>query len=545
MEEINLKDFYQFYKKYILGVIVACLFCVAVALVYNIFIKTPVYTASTTIVLVKDENDSQQSISQSDILLNQKLISSYSRIVKSRLVLEQVIKSLELDYTFKQLYDEVNVNAVNDTEIMEISVTDKEADKAITIANEIAAIFDKEVKQIYKISNVSIIDAAVLPSKPSNDHLLRDIVLALFVGFVFSSGIIFVVFYFDDTLRDVDLIEKEIKLPVIAKIFKDDSGFDLIVDKKPNASASESIRTLRTNLQFSSVDEELKTILVTSSLPSEGKSFVSANLAISFAQTGKRVLLMDCDLRKGRQSSIFKVNSRKGLSNLLISDIHSYADYIIETKIDNLYVIPKGSIPPNPSELLNSKKNEILIEILKRHFDYIILDGAPIMGLSDSLILGSLVDKTIIVTSINETPKTELINTKKGLESIGAHIAGVVANNLVVTKGMGGYYGYGYYESGYYGETPKKKTTKTKTTKTKTTKEPRTSRKSNIKDIIKEEDEKEDFKEEVPAEDDFIELDETPEEEVKDIEKAIEEEAIKDIDSVIDEAISMNKKDID
>lgn len=445
MEEINLKEFYQYYKKYILGVIAACLLFVAVALVYNVIIKKPVYSTSTTIILVKNENDNTQTISQSDILLNQKLVSAYSRIIKSRLVLDQVIKTLDLEYDFEKLYDEVTINAVNDTEIIEIIVTDEDATKAFNIANEITAVFDKEVKQIYKISNVSVIDEAVLPTKPSNDHLFRDVAVALFLGFVLSSGLIFIVFYFDDTIRDVESLEKDLNVPVIGKVYKDDSGIDLIVDKKPNAGASESIRTLRTNLQFSSVDEELKTILVTSSLPSEGKSFVSANLAISFAQTGKRVLLMDCDLRKGRQSGIFKVNGRKGLSNLLISDIRNYTEYIIKTKIENLYVIPKGTLPPNPSELLNSKKNEVLIELLKRHFDIIILDGAPIMGLSDSLILGSIVDKTLIVTSLNKTPKTELLNTKKSLEGIGAHLAGIVVNNLVAKKGHYGY-GYGYYE---------------------------------------------------------------------------------------------------
>ncbi len=464
MEEINLKEFYHFYKKFILGIVVVCLLFVAIALVYNILIKTPVYSTSTTIILVKDENNSSETINQNDIILNQKLVSSYSRIVKSRLVLEQVIKSLNLDYSFKELYNEVSVNAVNETEIIEIIVTDKDPDLAFKIANEISIIFDKEIKQIYKISNVSVIDAAVLPTSPSNDHLFRDVVLAAFVGFILSSGLVFMVFYFDDTLRDIDTIEKDINLPVIAKVFKDNNGIDLIVEKRPNASASESIRTLRTNLQFSSVDEDLKTILVTSSLPSEGKSFVSANLAVSFAQTGKRVLLMDCDLRKGRQNNIFKISGRKGLSNLLISDIKSYGDYIIETRIENLYIIPKGTLPPNPSELLNSKKNEMLLETLKKHFDIIILDGAPIMGLSDSLILGSIVDKTIIVTSINESPKTELINTKKSLENVGAHIAGVVANNMVARKGhYGGYYysyGYGYYNDVYYSNDVKKRSSK-------------------------------------------------------------------------------------
>ncbi len=207
MEEINLRDFYQFYKKFILGILVVCLLFVAIALIYNIIIKTPMYSASTTLILVKDENSSNESISQSDVMLNQKLVSSYSRIIKSRLVLEQVIQSLDLDYDFQELYDEVTVTSVNDTEIMEVTVTDKDADKAFTIANEIAIVFNTEIKQIYKLSNVSIIDSAILPEKPSNDHLFRDVVLALFIGFVLSSGIVFVIFYFDDTIRDTETME--------------------------------------------------------------------------------------------------------------------------------------------------------------------------------------------------------------------------------------------------------------------------------------------------------------------------------------------------
>ena len=454
MEEINLREFWTFYKKFILGIFADSLLFVVVALVYNIFIKTPVYSTNTTIVLVKDDSNksSSETIDQNDITLNQKLVSTYRQIIKSRLVLEQVIAKLDLKYTYEQLYDEITVNAVDDTEILKIVVTDKDPALAVSIANEIALVFDKEVTQIYNINNVSIIDVAILPTKPSNDHLFRDLVLSAMIGFVLFSGIVFVIFYFDDTIRDVDTIESDIGLPVIAKIFKDKNGIDLIVDKKPNASASESIRTLRTNLQFSSIDSDLKTILVTSSLPSEGKSFVCANLAISFAQAGKKVLLIDCDLRKGRQNRIFKVSSKKGLSNLLISDIHDYADYIIESRIDNLYIIPKGSLPPNPSELLNSKKNEVLLNMLKKYFDVIILDGAPIVGLSDSLILSSMVDKVLLVTAVNQTPKSEVINTKRDLENVGAHIAGIVANNVTAKKAhYGNYYYYYGYKNGYYG----------------------------------------------------------------------------------------------
>ena len=444
MEEIDLKDFWQYYKKYSLSVIIVCLVCLIVALVYNIAFKTPLYSTSTTILLVKNETSSDKdTINQNDITLNQKLVSTYRQIIKSRLVLEQVISKLKLDYSYERLYKEIAVEAVEDTEIIKVIVTDESATLAAKIANEIAGIFDKEVKEIYNINNVSIIDVALTPNNPSNDNVIRDGVLAIIIGFVFMSGIIFVVFYFDDTLRDTESMENDLGLPVIAKVFKDNNGVDLIVDKKPNASASESIRTLRTNLQFASVDSELRTLLVTSSLPSEGKSFISANLAISFAQAGKRTLLIDCDLRKGRQHKMFRIPGKKGLSNLLINDISEYPKYITQSKIENLFVLPRGVYPPNPSELLNSKKNQHLLTLLKQHFDIIILDGAPIIGLSDSLILSSMVDKVLLVTSVNHTPKTEVLNTKRDLENVGANIAGAVANNVSAKKGhYGSYYYY-------------------------------------------------------------------------------------------------------
>ena len=450
MEEINLKDFFNYYKKYVLIVVLcAVMFGIGIT-IYDKLFKTPKYTTSTTIVLVKDANSDitkqAETINQSDITLNQKLVATYRQIVKSKLVLEQVIDKLNLNYSYEKLFNEIKVEALEETEIIKISVTDEDSKLCPNIANKVAEIFENEITKIYKLNNVSIIDKAVEDTSPSNNTFFRDFVLAIFLAVAGSSAIIFVVYYFDDTLRSTENVESELDMPLIGKIFKDKNDTELVVDKKPKAVTSENIRTLRANLQFSSIDKELKTLLITSTIPGEGKSYISSNLAISFAQAGKKVLIIDCDLRKGRQHRMFKLNSRKGLSNLLISD-NSYKDYIAATKIENLYVIPRGVVPPNPSELLGSKKNVQLIEELKKHFDIIILDGAPITGLSDSLIISSIVDKVLIVSSINRTPKTELKNIKKSLENVGANIAGLVINNINnKTDSYGSYY---YYNYGY------------------------------------------------------------------------------------------------
>ena len=455
MEEINIKEFFDFYKKYILGIVIVCLVAALSMLIYYIAFKTEKYSTSTTIVLVKNEStEVSDTINQTDINLNQKLVATYRHVIKSRLVLEQVISELKLNYSYAQIYNEVAVSAVEDTEIIRITVTDEDPELAVKIANSVATVFSREVIQLYKINNVSVLDEAQLPTYPSNYHTMRDIVLAVMVTFVGASALIFVVFYFDDSLTDNDNVESEVEMPIVAKIYKDFNNVDLIVDSKPNAAASECFRTLRTNLQFSEVDSALKTLLVTSTLPSEGKSFVSANLATSFAQSGKKVLVIDCDLRKGRQHKIFKINSRYGLSNLLISNINSYMEYVVPTKIENLSIIPRGVFPPNPSELLNSKKMISLLDELKKHFDIIILDGAPLLGISDSLILSSLVDKVLLVGSFGHTPKTELKNMKKALDTVGANVAGCVINNATARK-----HGYGdyYYYYGYGDKKTEKK----------------------------------------------------------------------------------------
>ncbi len=218
---------------------------------------------------------------------------------------------------------------------------------------------------------------------------------------------------------------------------------ELIVQNDPKSNVAEALRIVRTNLQFSSVDEKLKTILVTSSVPGEGKSFISSNLAITFAQNNSKVLLVDCDMRKGRLHKIFNLSNDKGLSNLLIDDINTdIKKYIKKTDIENLSIITMGSMPPNPSELLASAKSKVVIQMLKNKFDYIIFDGTPVTGLTDSIIMASLVDKVVIVSSVGDINVEILENTKQALSNVNANIAGVIANKTpLVNSNYYGYYG--------------------------------------------------------------------------------------------------------
>lgn len=210
---------------------------------------------------------------------------------------------------------------------------------------------------------------------------------------------------------------------------------ELVIYNRPKSNISEDIRTIRTNLQFTANSEKTQALLVTSSVPGEGKSFISSNLSASFAINGESTLLIDSDLRLGRVHKIFGLSNKKGLSNLLVEqDIVDCADYIKKTDIPNLYVMTRGTVPPNPSELLNSSNAKKVVEFLRQNFDHIIFDGVPINGLPDSLIVAGLVDRVIIVSSANYTKIDELADTKKALEKIDANIAGVVVNRAAGTK---------------------------------------------------------------------------------------------------------------
>ncbi len=223
---------------------------------------------------------------------------------------------------------------------------------------------------------------------------------------------------------------------------------ELIVKKSPKSSIAEAIRVIRTNIQFSLKLKKGKTILVTSSIQGEGKSFTSSNLAVSFAQKNLKVLLVDCDLRLGRLHKIFKASNKNGFSNLLISDYpEAYKYYVQDTKIENLYFIPRGIVPPNPSEVLDSENVKIFMKAVREDFDIIIFDGTPITGLTDSLVFTKYVDKVVIVSSANYTKMNLLENTIKSLKNLDVDIAGVVVNK-VQNRASSSYYG-GYYGSGY------------------------------------------------------------------------------------------------
>lgn len=212
----------------------------------------------------------------------------------------------------------------------------------------------------------------------------------------------------------------------------------LVVETKPKSVIAESYRTLRTNIQYSSFDKKYKSIVITSSEQGEGKSTTAANLALSLAQGEKKVVLIDCDLRKPSIHKKFKVSNATGLSDVLIGK--ERLSNTLKRHGENLLILPSGKIPPNPSEMLSSKAMSNLLEELKEDFDYIIIDTPPIQAVTDSQILSTKVDGTLLVIRAKETKRESVHNAVNLLKKVNAHIMGTVLNG--VDNDSGNYYYY-------------------------------------------------------------------------------------------------------
>ena len=555
MEEINLRDLLSYFKKHLILFIVVVLFVVSAGTIYSVFILKPEYKSQATVILSSDKS---KNTVQSEINANKNLIDTYTEVVKSHRVLDRVKSEMQIEDTYEQLVKKVTVASLKDTEIISISVVDLNKNHSYSLANKIADTFTDEIGQIYNDKSVNVLDRAVEPQKPYNVDIVKQEAIYVAAGIVLATAVIFLMFYFDRTIKTTEQIEQLFKLPIYGKVRKletekqkqqrkkraekaakleakqaaklekeqqkeakkaeklaaklekqektsnEELGVDyqdgeeasaeetqsaqkseaevkpvveikavgrkiiaeekalqeklaaeaeveadeletdefneemldedseLVLRDNPKSKVSEDFRTIRTSLYFSLNKKGSNAVLISSSTPNEGKSFIASNLAVAFAKTKKKVLLIDCDMRLGRQHEIFGLSNKEGLSNLLAeSKSGEYRKYLQKTTVKNLSIITRGVVPPNPSELLDSSIMEELLEKVKQKFDYVILDGTPIDGLSDSLILAKKTDRLVLVSAANMTTVEDLQNSKKALESIEVKISGVVLNRTI------------------------------------------------------------------------------------------------------------------
>ena len=216
MEEIDLTELFDYFLKRALYIVIAAIVCLILGLTYTLFLKEPKYKSDVNVIIVNKEL--QATSLQSDLAANQKLAATYRELVESRRILNQVIDNLQLNYTIGELQNMISVENVNQTEIIKITVSSADAKEAKKIADETAEIFQDEVKDIYNLENVSIVDNAVLAKAPYNINIVKESVIYIALGMVLSCGVIFVIYYFDNTIKSIDQVEKRLGVPVIGTV---------------------------------------------------------------------------------------------------------------------------------------------------------------------------------------------------------------------------------------------------------------------------------------------------------------------------------------
>ena len=449
-EDIDIKRILEIiFSKKIL-IILILLLSITLGYVYSYYYKKPEYKSSVTILLVADENRVDKELTQTDLSINSSLISTYSSIAKSTNVIQKTIENLGLNISASKLQKSIEATQIEKTQFLKITVKNENPEVAKNIANELAKVFTEQIKEIYNLENISIVDEAEVESQPCNINHIKDIIIFTFAGMIVSAILVMVIYIFDDTIKDEKDIERNIKLKNIGTLPVDKENNELIIENNPKSHIVECIKTLRTNILYTT---NKKSILITSSRQKEGKSWVSNNLAVALAQADKKVILVDTDLRKeNNRNEIFNVEKGEGLSDFIkeISDdklenLEKSKKYIKETQIPNLHILQNGTLPPNPAELITSENMKRLLNLLKSMYDIVLLDGTPCMVVSDSIALSSMVDSTILVTESKKTKINDLKKTKKLIEEVNGKILGVITNKSEIQKGK--YYGkrYGYY----------------------------------------------------------------------------------------------------
>jgi non-specific protein-tyrosine kinase len=375
---------------------------------------------------------------------SQKVLSSQEdRYASSKQNLQTQIN--DMDAQIKSIEGQLQ-NAHTDVE--KASLSNKLSDLQSIYSNLVMTFEQVRMAEAENVPNIVPIEPAVPSSTPISPNVQRSTLLATLVGALLVMGSIFAIDALDDSVRTPEEVTRKLGLPVLAVISHfDNTSENPITEEKPRSPVSEAFRSLRTNVQYTSVDYPLQTILVTSAEPGEGKTTITVNLAIVFSQGGRRVTLVDADLRHPSIHKRLEYPNRYGLSSLFVNSGDNMDGSVQKTRIENLSVVTAGDIPPNPSELLGSQKMGKILTHLKDFSDVVLLDSPPVTVVTDATVMVPLVDGVLLVVKPGATRFTSIRSMLEQLRRANANIIGVVFNDLNLRSTR---YRYSYYYRGYY-----------------------------------------------------------------------------------------------
>lgn len=427
-------------------------------------IQTKVYTARIQLFVSAQDRAAAGDISSAYTggLFTQQRVKSYANILKSPRVGELVVADLNLNRSPTAVARHINASAPLDTVLINVSVTDPDPAMAQRIANSVAQQFPKLVDTLERPAvggvapvKVSAIQSATLPTLPTSPRPKLNLGLGLLVGLGIGIAAAVLREALDTSVKAPDAAEELVGAPMLGAISYDPEAGKrpLVVHVSPNSTRAEAFRQLRTNLQFVDIEHPLRSVVVTSSVPGEGKSTTTCNMAITLAQAGVRVILVEGDLRRPRIADYMGMEGAVGLTSVLLGRtpledaLQPFGDGVLQ-------VLPSGPLPPNPSELLGSSGMEDLLRRLEARADIVLIDAPPLLPVTDAAVLGSLTSGLIMLVRSNSTRREQLKRATATVHGVGATVLGVILN-MVPTRGPDAYaYGYGYGYGGRYYNRP-------------------------------------------------------------------------------------------
>ena len=410
---------------------------------------TPQYESRTRLFVSTAQSDTADAYQGG--LFSAQRVTSYADLVSGRELSSRVIARLGLEIEPEDLAGKISATVVPETVIMQIAVTDPSPQRAQRLTQAVAQELTEFVAEIETAPGkrrapikATIVDSASLPDSPVSPQPLRNISLAALLGLLLGLGLAVLRELLDTSVKTSDDVTGAAGTPVMGTIAYDSTAphQPLVTSLDSHAPRIEAFRVLRTNMQFVNVDKDSKVFVVTSSLPGEGKTTTATNLAITLAQAGQRILLIEGDLRRPKVTENLRLEAAVGLTTVLVGQI-DVMDAMQYSSVPNLTVLTSGAIPPNPSELLQSEAMADLLSQLRPSFDIVLIDAPPLLPVTDAALLTSQSDGALLVVRHGKTTKDQLRHAIERLEAVGGRTLGVVLN-MVPSRGASDAYGYGY-----------------------------------------------------------------------------------------------------
>ena len=481
--EVNLKRLVDALLGKVWLIVLAAVAGAALVLAVTYFLITPKYESSAMFYVNNNSisvGEATLSIDSSDITASKSLVNTYIVILKTRETLNDVIDYAGVNRRYSEVEDMIRAEAVDDTEVFQVVVTTENPEEANVIANAIAYILPKRISSIVEGTSAKVVEAAVVAAKPSSPSYTMNTLIGFLLGFVFAVGVIVMQEILDVTIRKDEDLTMVCKYPILAPVpdmnapskgnssyygygakrSKNKKGSNAsvksgtqprsIVGGNLSFAASEAYKLLRTKLQFSFADDNnCRVIGISSALSGEGKSLTAVNLAFTLSQLDKKVLLVDCDMRRPTLAEKLGIMKAPGLSNYLTRQSH-LEDVVqmcgLKGNENAFYVISAGQNPPNPIELLSSERMKMALASARQNYDYVILDLPPVGEVSDAMAVAKDTDGILLVVRQNYCDRISLSEAVHQFDFIQSKILGVVFN---CANEHNGNYGKGYYKRYY------------------------------------------------------------------------------------------------